>query len=422
VPGCDTGVGGEIAIGQPDKYGLGGQVSLHVYNLVEEMDAPGEYALEPGQKRLLVLLPKTGTSGTSLDLSWLGAPMVNLENASFVCMQGIRFTHGRSDGIRITNGSDIVIRRCSFDGLGATGVNADGNRIVVEDSLFERIGSMGVRLAGGDSKTLVHSDNRVAWCTFRDFSRLKRTYAPAISLGGVGAVAENCLMSDAPHSAILYGGQEHLIRNNEIHDVLTETGDCGAIYAGRSWTAFGTVISGNWIHDLKGTPGSPPCGIYLDDQLSGITVKGNLIERAPLGVLVGGGRYDQIEGNIVSTCQEGLHLDSRGTQAWSANSRKTLAAGLEKLPGTEEPWKSRYPQVQATLTDRPNLPVGTRIIGNALVGCHSPWHGTPATSGVAIVEPNWKSLPAPSLVERNGTFTITGTPLVFTKPSVGVRK
>jgi len=229
---------------------------------------------------------------------------------------------------------------------------------------------------------------------------------------------ENSLMHDAPHSAILYGGQEHLIRNNEIHHVLTETGDCGAIYAGRDWTTFGTVISGNWIHDLGGLPGRWPCGIYLDDQLSGITVKNNFVERVSLGILVGGGRYDIVEGNIFAHCDEAMHLDNRGM---SKGNNQTLLERLAKIPAASEPWTSRYPVVQNTLKDQPENPVGTRITGNAAVACKVAWRSK-SPAGVATVAPNWEKLPAGSLREQGREVKVEGTSLVFTKPEVGVRK
>lgn len=418
LPAASIGEGGVVTMAKRHGYGMGPYVNLHVYNLAEEMDLAGEYALEPAQNRLLVLLPKAGIPH-GLVLGWLGEPLVAMDKAAHVRFEGIRFAHGRSDGVRVADGDDIAFRHCAFGDLGVNGLSAKGGRISAQDCRFTHIGATGAQLSGGDMKTLTHAGNRVAHCTFRDFGRLKRTYAPAVKLDGVGGAVEHCLMEDAPHSAVLYGGQEHLIRDNEIRHVLTETGDCGAIYAGRDWTAVGTVISGNWIHDLKGVPGRWPCGIYLDDQLSGVTVQGNLIERAPLGILVGGGRYDVVTGNILRDCPEALHLDSRGTQDWTAKMQVTLHERLAKVPADKAPWKSRYPMLKDMLKDRPQLPVGTRISGNALVDCAKPWHAC-APSGVAQVAPNWEKLPAGALREEGQTVKVAGTPLVFVKPQAGV--
>jgi len=410
---------GTITVTRPAAYGLGKQASLHIYNLAEEMDAPGEYSLEPAQKCFLILLPKNETHHR-LALSWLGQPLLLLDRATHLAFTGLRFANGRADGADLTACADIAFRRCLFADFGNNGLHVQGRRITVEDSLFENLGACGVNLDGGDVKTLTHAENRVAWCEFRNFGRLRRTYQPGVELNGVGSTAEHCLIHDAPHSAILYSGQEHLIRDNEICAVLQETGDCGAIYSGRDWTRVGNVIAGNWIHDLGGNPGRWPCGIYLDDQLSGITVTNNFIDHAALGLLVGGGRDNLVTGNIFAHCDEGMQLDSRGT-GWAKPMQTTLRERLAKIPVAAEPWLSRYPGLQTILADRPEKPVGTRITGNALVACKKPWKAkTP--SGVATVDPNWENLPANALEITGPQVAVTGTSLTFTKPAAGIRR
>jgi len=409
-----------ITMAKRHHYGMGPHINLHVYNLAEEMDQAGEYALEPAQKRILILLSKDAAR-SGLTLTWLGSPLLTLGKCSNVRFEGIRFMHGRSDGARVTGGTDIIFSHCSFSELGRNGVGVEGERVAIEDCDFNRIGATGASLEGGDRKTLNPGGNRVTHCEFHDFGRLKRTYAPGVSLGGVGNTVENSLLEGSPHAAILFGGNEHNIRNNEIRDVLTETGDCGAIYGGRDWTAFGTVISGNWLHDLKGAPGRWPSGIYLDDAISGITVKGNLVESLPqgLGVLVGGGRYNVIEDNIFSNCKDGMFLDSRGIRWMGLDIVKKR---LAEMPVTKEPWASRYPMLKDTLKDSPGKPIGTRITGNAVVDCKAVWKAKDTGGDAAVVAPNWENDKGTKLSEQDGRVTVAGTPIVFNKPSVGVRK
>ena len=59
---------------------------------------------------------------------------------------------------------------------------------------------------------------------------------PAIELQGVGNRADHNLIHDAPHWAISFGGNEHVMELNEIYDVCQETGDVGVFYTGRDWT------------------------------------------------------------------------------------------------------------------------------------------------------------------------------------------
>lgn len=411
--------GGVITIGRRHGYGMGSHVNLHIYNLAEEMDAPGEYSIEPSRSRILVLLSARQSKG-SLTLSWLGTPLIKLQNCSHIRFTGIRFSNSRADAASLTGVDDIIFSRCTFDNLGRNGITALGTRVTVEDCLFSHIGAIGASLNGGDRKTLTASHNRVTHCEFSDFSRVKRTYAPGVFLGGVGSTVENSLFHGSPHTAILFGGNEHLIRSNEIHTVLTETGDCGAIYGGRDWTAFGTVISGNWIHDLGGLSGRWPCAIYLDDALSGIFVKNNLVERVSLGILVGGGRYNTVTGNIFNRCEEGMHLDSRGI-GWMSNRLDTLKKRLAEMPVDQAPWTTRYPMLKNTLQNAPGKPVGTRMTGNATVACQKAWKAK-SPAGVATVAPNWENVRGLKLVEKGKKVHLIGTPLEIIKPEVGVRR
>jgi hypothetical protein len=317
----------------------------------------------------------------------------------------------------MARGLRIAIERCAFHGFGGTAVTVEGQEVAVRHSRLSTLGAGGVALAGGDRATLVPARHRVEHCLFEDFGRLVRTYAPGVRLSGVGSTVTGCLFRRAPHSAILFGGNEHAIAGNEIHSVLMETGDCGAIYGGRDWTSFGTVISGNWIHDLGGHAGRWACGIYLDDQLSGITVRGNWVDRAELGLLIGGGRHNLVADNIISRCRQGISADARGTTWGREKLLPTLFERLSRIPVDREPWKSRYPMLAGLREDRPEEPVGTRIVSNALVACGVAWLHR-AEAGGMVTAPNFEGLPEQSLVVTGRSVTVQGTPLRFVKPGI----
>jgi hypothetical protein len=351
---------GTITLQDRHHYGVSHKKSaLRIYNLVEEMRHAGDYTLEPSQKRLLVLLPPEGAK--NLFLTWSGEPQVVLKDTTFVHFEGLRFGDCRGDAVTIKGGSHLTFDHCDFDGIGETAMGTERvSHLTVRNCRFARIGACGVGLDGGDRATLAHADNVVDHCSFESFGRLYRTYAPGVLVRGVGSTVSHCLFHDAPHSAILFGGNEHLITKNEIHAVMTEAADCGAIYGGRDFACYGIVISGNWIH---GVGGSQRSGIYLDDQLSGVTVTGNLVEGSVMGVLVGGGRYNTVENNILN-CRQPIHMDSRGTSYGKKNMRGMLRE-LAKLPIGQEPWKSRYPQVRQ---GDMNKPTGTVVKDNPRSG------------------------------------------------------
>lgn len=408
---------GAVTMGRPHAYGIGMRhASLHAYNLAEEMDRAGEYALEPAAKRILVLLDPADAG--KLSLTWAAAPALAVAKGAHLRFEGLRLEDLRGDAAVVQDGTDIVFDRCAFVRVGRSGAEvAGGQGVVFRDCTFSHLGAGGVELSGGDRKTLTPSGHLAERCLFEDFGRLRRTYAPGVSLQGVGATVRRCVFRDAPHAAILFGGNEHRIQENEITRALRETGDCGAIYGGRDWTSHGTVIENNWIHDLGGVPGRWACGIYLDDMLSGITVRNNWVDRTELGMMVGGGRFNQISGNILSRCKQGISADARGTTWAPERLMPTLKQRLAAVPVDQEPWKSRYPMLARTLKDSPEKPVGTRITGNAMVACQKPWLNR-ADAGVAVLAPNFENLPESALEASGDGVKVKETPLRFRKPMV----
>jgi parallel beta-helix repeat protein len=174
-----------------------------------------------------------------------------------------------------------------------------------------------------------------------------------------------CLFREAPHCAILFSGNDHLFEGNPVVDVLQATGDGGAFYAGRDWTMRGTVIRGNLFQRLHGEH-LYENGVYLDDQLSGITVEGNVFLDCWWGLMVGGGRDNVVRGNLFVDCHLAMHLDARGL-GWATHLLPILTERLEAVPYRSESWRERFPELLTLLETEPMAPRGNVVEGNLLV-------------------------------------------------------
>ena len=155
------------------------------------------------------------------------------------------------------------------------------------------------------------------------------------------------LIHDAPHIAILFDGNDHLIEYNEIHSVLWEVNDAGAIYAGREWTMRGTVIRYNYLHHVYG-PGlhRDPIiwGIYLDDMYSGTTIYGNVFYELTRGARIAGGRDNTIENNVFVNCNPAVEVHSVGVWALVASAIASWRRALTENPFHKRPpYGDRYP-------------------------------------------------------------------------------
>ena len=191
---------------------------------------------------------------------------------------------------------------------------------------------------------------------------------PAVEMfGGVGSTVSNNLIHDAPESAIIYGGNDHLIQYNMIHHVVQETWDAGAIYSGRDWGDRGTVIRYNIIEHLSSSqdPGVTYAvnGIYLDDGSSGKNIYGNIFyDIAGNGVLLGGGRDNIFNNNVFKNCHSAFWMDFRLNSLGAS-----YLQWLRIFNYTQPPWSTKYPALATILNEgltEAEKPKGNVISGN----------------------------------------------------------
>jgi len=200
-----------------------------------------------------------------------------------------------------------------------------------------------------------------------------RPYTPVILLEGVGNRASHNKIHDAPHIAIRFRGNDHSIAYNEIHDVLLETNDAGAIYAGRDWTMRGTTIQHNYLHDIVGYLERGCVGVYLDDMFCGTHIYGNIFYRVHRAVFIGGGRDCLVENNMFVDCAPSLHIDARGIGWASQSVEGSMTDRLRAMPYTSPLWTKRYPELRTILEDEPGTPKGNTVCRNVSYGGH--WDG-----------------------------------------------
>ena len=360
-----TAPGFGIADGQP----------FYAENLLEEITAPGEWFLDRATGKLYVL-PPASLAGKSIIVSMLKTPLVSLAGASHLTLRDIVFESGRATLVEVTNGAHIRLVGLTLRNGGFAGASLQGTDIGVSYAHVYGTAEDGVILSGGDRPSLTPGNDFVENSHIHDFARWNWMYKTAVTLTGVGNRVSHNKIHDAPHSALLFfETNDARIEFNDIYRVCRNTDDAGAIYAGRDWGARGDAITSNYIHDLSSRLGDSVSAIYLDDCLSGVEVKGNIIDRiAGLGIQHGGGRDDLMESNVLANCSRAaIDTDARCV-TWAASSLPLLLSRLEAVNYQRDPWRTRYPLCAAIPDDlatisapgaRWGLPEGTVFSRNA---------------------------------------------------------
>jgi len=366
----------EIATAEP--HGVYGYVEgrrYYAFNILEELDQPGEWYIDRKTGILYFWPPKPIRKG-DVYATMLEKPLVSMQDASHVTLRGLAFEYTRGTALVMTGGESNRIAGCSFRNIGNTAVVIGGgtdNGLIGCD--IAGSGDSAVSLNGGDRMTLTPAGNFVENCSISDFSRWVRTYQPGVSINGVGNRIAHNRIFDAPHSAIILGGNDHIIEFNEVFRVCRETGDAGAFYLGRDWTQRGNVVRFNYFHDLLKTEGlagySEVISVYFDDWSSGTRMYGNVCVKAGQGVHLGGGRDNAIENNVFAECVPAIHIDARGlgwAKSYFDGSDNTLFDRLKAVNGTQPPYSTRYPPLATLLADEPVLPKGNSVVHNICVG------------------------------------------------------
>lgn len=353
-------------------YGFRKGQRFYFLNVLEELDQPGEWFLDRAGSRLYFWppTPADGVEARSSEtlVSLLEGPLIRFENTSHLRIEGWVLEATRGSAIEMARGSDITVAGCVIRNVGNVGVVVrGGKRHRVQSCDILDTGDGGVSLDGGDRATLEPGEHVVDNCRFQRQGRWSKCYVPAVLLSGVGHQVSHNWISDHPHCAILYTGNDHRIEFNEIDHIALETGDVGAIYTGRNYTYRGNRIRHNFIHDTGGV-GMGSMGAYMDDCVSGTEIFGNLFVRVQRAAFIGGGRDHRVENNVFVDCLPAVQIDGRGldrSPVWRGMVKDTMRKGLTEVPLAL--YRERYPEM-TSLDAHYGPPGGPVLDGDAFLG------------------------------------------------------
>ena len=325
-------------------YGYRTGMRFEFYNLLEELNLPGEYYVDRKRGRLYFLPPGEITPG-SVWGSLLEQPLLNLEGVSHVTFRELTLECARGNGVEISEGEQVTLAGCTLRNLGDWGVRVEGGQgHAVQSCELHDLGEGAISLSGGDLQTLTPSAHRADNNHIHHLGRWCKCYTEAVFMSGVGQQVTHNFIHDLPHIALRLTGAEHVMEFNETRDVCLDTGDAGSFYLGRNWAEQGNVVRFNFFHHTAGLNWGTNV-VYLDDYAAGVLVYGNIIFRGQRGLFINGGRDHHIVNNIFIMCNEGaVRINTRPLPS-DHPTYEDMRQKMEKVGAFGPPYTDRYPDL-----------------------------------------------------------------------------
>lgn len=343
------------------------EASFRTVHAPENLDQVGEWYFDNKNQLLIAWLPEgTVPAITQAD------SLLALYAAHDIQINGLAFQQAEHMAIEIARCKNIAINNSRVSGICDTGIHVfGGTNNLVAACTIEHVGRHAIRVEAGDRTTLTPCEHRIDNCWISDFGRAKMGFSSGIYLAGVGATLRNCKIADGSDAAIRLDGNDHLIELNDIQNVCQDTSDTGAIYLGHDWTERGNTIRHNYLSDIGGRGNINVIGIYLDDFASGTLIEENIIRNAGRAIAVGGGRDNQIHGNVIVDCTVSIQVDARG-QSWAAEQVEGVDSPLQslltELGESQSLYFERYPALQDCTSSHAAHAAGNIIEKNILIG------------------------------------------------------
>ncbi len=364
-----NGIGSKYHRAKDNGPGAGsGDEPWMAFNLVEEIDLPGEWAVHfPSNS--LYLLPPEG-EGT-LIISDVSEPALAFREASHIKLENLTIDGSLGDGIRIEGGEGIFLGGCKVRNLARAGiVIRGGNNHTIRSCDVTLSGLEGIDITGGNRQTLEPGGHQV----INNIVSQAGVYFPASALQAgngprsetVGNIIANNRIHDSANTGIQFAGNDNILEFNEIYRIGLGSSDLGCFYTTGGWTSRGNIVRNNFVHHSMNAN-----SFYVDDGDSGDTFLSNVAYKTESGGFVGGGHDQTFRYNIIIESTRAMHVDSRGvSRKYTAQDRR-LRGDLDSVPYQSPPWSDKYQELVHILEGDPSVPSGILIERNLFVNCET---------------------------------------------------
>lgn len=363
------------------------------FNLIEEMDVPGEYYIDRSTGNLYYY--PINEEIKEMYLTTLSDKMIDFNWSDWMVWKGIDLKYMCGRAVHFTGANDCKFIDCEVTYTGKYSFNVHGYRNQILDCWFHDV-ERGIELHSSNANytrgNLIDNDNLIENCLFERCDKVTTTYSPAIMLSVGGNMARHNEIRESKHTVAQMSGSNNMYEFNEIYDACTDTDDMGALYTGRNITHRGNIVRYNYFHDIGGANrGSNGChGIFYDDWWSAADTVGNVFANITGAGCMAAGSYNVFDNNIFYNCGESLRL-TRSFDYGNPSSMEVYVNGVKDLQSywNEEVWLKAFPEMANALDADGNPDMNNYMVSTDNVMVNTPPTGlSEEIKKTAIVERN----------------------------------
>jgi len=270
------------------------------FNILEELDVPGEYYLDT-DNGILYLYPICDMSSAVVTYSAMQSSLICLEKTENVILNGLKLENCADYGVYMQDCKQTVVQNCEISNV-RVGAHISGEKSGVIYSDISNTANKPVEFSTlRDQFDYTPELNFVQNCYIHTTGTANGKLS-CITLAGTSCVVSHNLIQGTYASSIyLTEAKECIVEYNEIVGGPTGLYDMGAIYVPyKGPTYTGNHIRYNYIHDIGiNSEEYNPSAIYFDEGLRGSFAYGNIIKNVPCGFLTNSGSENVIINNVV---------------------------------------------------------------------------------------------------------------------------
>jgi hypothetical protein len=238
----------------PPQYPYLKGCRFYAVNSLGLLDSPGEYYISKKTGDLFFMPPTTDSKSGVTERVVVSVldQVISLKNVENVHFESLTISTSQNVVAQVSNSNNINITNSTVSNAGGECISMNAaNNSHIHNNVIYGCGGSGASIASGSISQLTSGRSSVVNNVISNFSRIRRTYQPAVGFSSVGLYVGYNNISRCPHTGIQGGGNNNLFEYNRIDHCAYESVDVGAFYIGRSWSQRGNVARFNTFSNIR---------------------------------------------------------------------------------------------------------------------------------------------------------------------------